>query len=100
MPAERSWIRGALARGRIQHGFDLIPGGQRQTDQVGSGRQLSLAQLVENRLQIVSESGDFVEAEHRARSFDGMQRPECPPHNFGIIALIVQLEQRRFQFAE
>jgi hypothetical protein len=29
-----------------------------------------------------------------------MQGPECPPDGFGIVAFLVQLQQRRFQFTE
>ena len=92
-------IHAALAGSRVQHGLDLIAGGEGQVDQVGSGRELSLAQPIENRLQIVRKTRDVVEAEHRARSLDRVQRPESPPYDFGIVAVLVQFQQRRFQFA-
>jgi len=93
-------IRGSPAVRGIQHGFDLVARSQSQVDEVFGGRQFSLAQLVEDRFQIVSEGGDVIETEHRAGSLDGVQRTERPPYHLGIVALLVQFQQGRFQFAE
>ena len=93
-------VHGAAARGAVQHGFDLIAGGQGEIDQVGGGGKLSVAQTVEGRFQIVGEARDVVEAEHRARSFNGMESPEGPPDDFAVVAVLIQLEERRFQFDE
>src|SRR5450432_2845346 len=65
-------VHDAAAGRLIQHGFDLIAGGQGEIDKVGGGRKLAVAQPVESAFEIVREAGDVVEAEHRARSFDGM----------------------------
>ena len=90
----------AQAGRRIQHRLDLIAGGERQIDQVASNGKFSLAQLIECRFQVVGESGDVLEAGHRARSLDGMQRTERAPDQFQIAAVLVQFQQRRFQFRE
>src|ERR1017187_2953717 len=59
-----------------------------------------MAQPVESRFQAVRKASDVVESEHRARSFDGVESPESPPDHFGVVALLIQFQQRRFQFGE
>ena len=65
----------------------------------GSGK-LPVAQPVEGRLQIVRKTGDVVKTEHRTRSFDGMQGPEGARDYLAVFALLIQLQQRRFQLRE
>jgi len=62
----------AAAGSLIQHGLYLIARGQGEVDQVGRGCNLPVAQPVESRFEIVREAGNVVEAEHRARTLDGM----------------------------
>jgi len=45
------------------------------------------------------EGGNVVEAEHGARPFDGMQRPEKPTNQFRILGNFFQGQKRRLELA-
>ena len=81
----------------FQHRPDLIERRERQIDQLRADLQPPVAHLVEGRLQIVREGGHILEAEHRPRAFERVQRAEDPPHQLLVGAVVVQLQQRRFQ---
>src|ERR1035438_5921786 len=93
-------VDGGAAVGRIQHSLDLVAGPQGEIDQVGSGLELSIAQPVECRFEIVRKGRDVVEAEHGTRSLNRVQSPESPPDHLAVVAPLIQLQQRRFQFRE
>ena len=82
----------------VQHRLDLIPSGKAQADQVRCGGKLSVSQAVERILEIMRKTGDVVEAEHRARAFNRVEGAECPAHYFTVAPILVQLQQRGFQF--
>src|ERR1017187_2565857 len=55
---------------------------------------------VECRFEIVCKGRDVVEAEHGTRSLNRVQSPESAPDHLAVVAPLIQLQQRRFQFRE
>jgi hypothetical protein len=87
----------ALAGGLVQHRFDVIERGQGEIDEIGSGAQTAVAHGVEGGLDVVGEGGHVVEAEHRSRALDGMQRTERAAHQFGVRRGLAEGQQGRLQ---
>ncbi len=89
-----------LVLGGFKQAGDVIPGGQREVDQVLGHRNPAVTHLIENGFDLVREGGDVVETEHRARALDGVHGPENLGHQFGVVRRLLQLEQRRLQLAQ
>ena len=69
-------------------------------DQLRRHRSLALADPVERVLEMVQETGERGEAEHRARTLERMQRAEHRVDLFGISRIGLELEQRAVETLE
>ncbi len=67
--------------------------GQRQLDQVRGCLDLSLADPIKSRLDMMGESGEPVETEHRPRTFEGMQRAKRTIDQIAVRGPMFEVEQ-------
>ncbi len=73
---------------------------ERDRDQPGARGDLALADPVERGFDVMGEARDAVEAEHRARSLDGMQRAERAVDQSPVARRALEIEQRAFELLE
>lgn len=78
----------------------MIPGQKRQIEQLLGHRDLAVARQIEDRLHLMGERGDVLEAEHGAGPLDGVHGAEDPVDDVVVGRIRLQFEQRRFKFTQ
>ena len=79
---------------------DVILGGQRNGDNLAAHRCLTLADAIEERLELMSERGDLLEAEHGTRALDRVERTERAVDELLVCGLRLEIEQRLLETVE
>ncbi len=85
---------------RFDQGANIVLGGESHRDQFLGRLDFALADQFEGGFEFVRKGGDFVEAEHRARALDGVQRAESRIDQFSVIRALAEIQQRRLQSFE
>src|SRR5258708_7812843 len=85
---------------RFDQGADVILGGQRYRNEILIWPDLALAHPVKGGFEFMREVGNVVEAEHRARPLDGMQRAEGGVDKLSVIRTKAEIQQGSFQGVE
>ena len=84
----------------FDQGANIVLGRQRDRDEILIRPDFAFADPVEGCLEFVREGCDGVEAEHRARTLDGMQRAEGRVDKLLVVGTDAEIEQRAFEHVE